>query len=164
MNITRTHTHKNTAERWDNIAYCSYLLAGTLLPLMRPSKRDKVLAWRVMDAVAMSFLLVKGIKQVIPAKRPDSLQTNSFPSSHTMNSFTVATMVSAVHKKQAPLWFTAAALIGVSRLLLRRHRTRDVLCGSLLGYAIARGELARRRGWFLPALMLRIHCVLTRTS
>jgi membrane-associated phospholipid phosphatase len=66
---------------------------------------------------------------------------NSFPSGHTTAAFAAAT-VYAMEYKDKPwvpvLAYSAASLIGVSRITENRHWTTDVLSGAALGYLSGR--------------------------
>lgn len=135
---------KERGERLSDHAYQLFLAAGLLLPLRKPHKEALHQEIRSLEALALSLLCVQGLKRLIPSKRPDSAKQDSFPSSHTIHAVTLATVASKFDKEQAPVWCGAAALIGVSRLLVRRHRGRDVLVGSLLGYGLARLVMLRQ--------------------
>lgn len=96
-----------------------------------------------------SGLLTEGLKRVTRVRRPDSGDRDSFPSLHTSLAFSVATMESQFHPKEAPLWFAGAAIIGYDRVRLRQHHWSDVLAGAALGYGTARLELSSHRGLLL---------------
>lgn len=147
---------KKQKEALSRAALDVFVAAGLLLPLLKPSARQKVRALRTLETLALGRLVVVALKNSVTERRPDSLEVNSFPSSHTLHAMGVATVASAFARKQSPAWYGGVLLIGVSRLLLRRHRMRDVVAGAGLGYAIARLELSRRRGFLLPTLGKRM--------
>ena len=62
---------------------------------------------------------------------------HSFPSSHAMNNFAVATFFVTIFngKRRIRLLFIAALLISISRLYLGLHYPTDVVGGALLGMA-----------------------------
>jgi membrane-associated phospholipid phosphatase len=73
---------------------------------------------------------------------PNSRKTNSsFPSGHTTVAFAAAT-VFALEYKNKPwvpvLAYSAASLIGLSRIIENRHWTTDVLTGAAVGYLSGR--------------------------
>jgi membrane-associated phospholipid phosphatase len=65
----------------------------------------------------------------------------SFPSGHTTNAFTLATVVALQYRHRAwvpVLAYAVASAVGLSRMTMDRHWASDVFCGALLGQAIAR--------------------------
>ena len=135
-----------------NCAYLAFLAAGIVLPLLKSSKREKERGWRSLEAVGGSLLVGQALKHTIPEERPDGKDKTSFPSGHTAYSFAIATIASAFARKQALFWYSAAFLIGLVRVRLRRHHWWDVLSGALLGMGMAYGQLASKAGWLLPIL------------
>jgi len=136
-----------------NIAYRLYLLTTIVLPLVKDGKKAQAGSLRTLDVLCTGSLLSYGLKALTNEKRPDSSKSNSFPSSHTLESFATATTTSAFARREAPLWYAGAALIGLSRILRDRHHVRDVLAGAALGYLLARWELRCRRGLLLRILL-----------
>lgn len=72
----------------------------------------------------------------------------SFPSGHTAKAFALATVVA--HRYRRPGWvpvlaYAVAAGVGLSRMTMDKHWSSDVLCGAILGHAIAR-LVVRERG------------------
>lgn len=147
---------KKQGKALSDAAFTTLVAAGLLLPLLTPGKRQRVRVLRTVETLLLSKAAVATIKKCVPAKRPDSLEQDSFPSSHTLNTMAVATIAGAYARRQAPVWYGGVLLVGASRLLLRRHRTRDVLVGAGLGYALARLGLSRKRGILLPVLSKRL--------
>lgn len=92
----------------------------------------------MVKTLILSSLAARAAKKLVPAKRPDGPERDSFPSSHTMNTMAVAVQCSRCAPKATPLWYGGTLLLALSRLLLRRHRLRDVVGGSLLGYGVAK--------------------------
>lgn len=126
-----------------------YLAAGVAAPLLEDGKAGKTHALRALDAVTSSFLLTEGMKSLVQEKRPDSNEHDSFPSAHASTVFSIATVESAFHPKQAFYWYAGATLISASRFTLHRHTVGDVLAGAALGYGVGRWELSSRRGLLL---------------
>lgn len=131
-----------------------YLVAGVGLPLIEDGKRGVNHALRSADALGTSVLLSEGLKSLFQEKRPDSNAHDSFPSGHATAAFSVATVESGLHPKQALYWYGGATLISASRVGLHRHTVGDVLAGAALGYGVARLELSSRRGLLLAPLIV----------
>lgn len=77
-----------------------------------------------------------------PLKAP-----GSFPSGHTAAAFAVATVISRRYptKRWVPLIaYSAAAMIGFSRLTLSTHFVSDVFFGAALGYSVGRFVVLRQ--------------------
>lgn len=123
-----------------------YVSGGLLLPFLRDGDNAKMHGLRTFDSLATSLILSEGLKRATRVPRPDTGTRDSFPSGHTTAAFSIATMESAFHPKEAPLWYLGASAIGWSRVSLERHRVGDVLGGALLGYLTARWELSQPRG------------------
>jgi len=123
-----------------------YVSAGLILPFLRDGENAKSHGLRSFDALATSLVFSEGLKRITRVPRPDTGTRDSFPSGHTTAAFSIATMESAFHPKEAPLWFLGASAIGWSRVSLERHRIGDVVGGALLGYLTARWELSQPRG------------------
>jgi len=61
----------------------------------------------------------------------------SFPSSHAVNNFAAATLISHFFPRRRTALFLAAGLVAFSRISVGVHYPSDVLVGSLLGIFIA---------------------------
>lgn len=138
-----------------NIAYRLYLLAALVTPLITGGKKGRASLLRSLDVLAAGSLLAYGVKAITNEKRPDSSQDNSFPSSHTLESFAVATTTGAFAQREAPVWYAGATLIGLSRILRDRHYTWDVLVGAVSGYLLGCWELQSPRGLLLRLILRR---------
>ena len=76
----------------------------------------------------------------VPVRTPTS---SSFPSGHTLAAFCAVTVMSQRGDRGGNvLLYSAATLIGVSRLHLRAHHASDVIGGAVIGTAI--GLIGRR--------------------
>jgi len=75
----------------------------------------------------------------------------SFPSSHSMNMFSVATVLFCFYPKRGVYFYAFAAMIGYSRVYCGVHYPSDVLGGAvfgcLLGWGVYAGYLAVVRKW-----------------
>ncbi len=111
-------------------------------------------------SMAMTFVLGNlVIKNLVARPRPFTIATEialkipqpreySFPSGHTMNSFTAATALFLYYKKPGVAAFVLAALIAFSRMYLFVHYPTDILGGILLGImdALLIFRLTSKRG------------------
>jgi undecaprenyl-diphosphatase len=70
--------------------------------------------------------------RVVGIKPPD----HSFPSGHTASSFAAATALAFYYPKAAPLAYTVAAAVGVSRVHLGVHFPSDAAVGGVIGIGI----------------------------
>ena len=75
----------------------------------------------------------------IDLSRPKSgiVEGRSFPSSHTVNNFCVAIVLSYFYRKIGWLWFFVAALVGYSRVYVGAHWPSDIAASMVLGTGIA---------------------------
>lgn len=60
----------------------------------------------------------------------------SFPSSHAVNNFAGAFVISYFYRKQKWFWFSFASLIALSRPYVGVHYPSDVLVGGIIGVGI----------------------------
>jgi undecaprenyl-diphosphatase len=109
-------------------------------------------AVRVSVAVGLESILINaGVKSlfrrrrpVVEAERPLPLRiplTSSFPSGHATSAFCAATLLSDGDPTLAPLYYTAATIVALSRIHVRIHHASDVAGGIAIGLAL--GRLAR---------------------
>lgn len=103
----------------------------------------------------ITFIISQTIKHLVKAPRPHlffskkihdiylikgvvMLDTNSFPSGHSVSAFTAAVIFTYVAKNKSwgYLWLLLAVLIAYSRMYLSEHFLLDVTAGSALGVFI----------------------------
>ena len=93
---------------------------------------------------AESLLVNQGIKRLFRRERPTisgderfevrTPSTTSFPSGHASSAFFAATVLSTWGgRRTAPMWFTVASVVAVSRAFVRIHHASDVIGGVVLG-------------------------------
>ena len=120
-----------------------------------PTRRASI---RALGVAGVSSTLVNtGIKQVVGRERPDQTdlrisnagvpvrepKTSSFPSGHTLAAFCAAAVLSRPGDRSGnAVLYSAAGLIGVSRIHLRAHHASDVVGGVVIGTAL--GLVVRR--------------------
>jgi membrane-associated phospholipid phosphatase len=108
---------------------------------------------------AESLLVNQGLKRLFNRARPTAQgdprypvrrpQTSSFPSGHaSAAAFTAVLLTSWDGKRSAPLWWTLAATVGVSRAYVRIHHASDVVAGMATGavLGLAARTIIRRTG------------------
>ncbi len=149
LNATQNQSQNSLAKFASGTGNALFLGAGTLLPLLEDGPDGKKHSLRTVDALLTSTLITEVLKKTTHEKRPDGSDYESFPSGHATAAFAVATMQSHYHPKQAPFWYTGAALISYSRVKLNRHYYKDVVAGATVGYFTARWQLSQSRGLIL---------------
>ncbi|MGA0879339.1 MAG: phosphatase PAP2 family protein [Ilumatobacteraceae bacterium] len=93
---------------------------------------------------AESLIVNQGVKRLFRRQRPTvsgderfvvrTPSTTSFPSGHASSAFFAATILSTWGgRRSAPLWFSLAAVVAVSRAFVRIHHASDVIGGMILG-------------------------------
>jgi undecaprenyl-diphosphatase len=92
-------------------------------------------------ATALSQVLKRGLRRSRPNTRPgitalvENPDAFSFPSGHTAGAFSIAIALANTGSALAPLLFTVACLIAISRVYLGAHYPLDVAAGGVLGIA-----------------------------
>ena len=134
------HTYVPTFENhYDD--YLQYTPAIVMLGLKKAGVKGRSSWGRMLvsDAISIAIMagMVNSLKYSTRVNRPDSKQTNSFPSGHTATAFMTATMF---HKEYGNLskWcsigaYTTATLTGVTRMLNNKHWISDVCVGAAIG-------------------------------
>jgi undecaprenyl-diphosphatase len=103
-------------------------------------------------AAVLGIIVFKALKRLSQRPRPCQLEPHcwskvlppdkfSFPSGHTMTSFSTALVVSYFYPPlEGPLFFLAIS-IAISRIVLGMHFLSDVLAGMVLGVALGCGSI-----------------------
>jgi membrane-associated phospholipid phosphatase len=151
---------KGTANVFNTIGFpgSAVLSAGTyFLGLQRHSRPIAALGMHTGEAIVMGGILAEGLQMAIGRARPQ-LDVNdsrdfvfakgfsdddfaSLPSTHTTVAFAAATAVSrevdrswaAAAKYVTPLSYSAATLVGLSRMFKNKHWASDVVASAGLG-------------------------------
>ena len=133
--------------------------------LIRKDSKMQHTALLAGEALADSEIFATFLKGTTRRLRPEAVTSNywdtwfdhhgsilhgngSFPSGHTIAAFSVATIISRSYGRKHR-WvpyasYSAAALVGFSRLSLSSHFLSDVFMGSALGYSISRFAVLRQ--------------------
>ncbi|MGD9998616.1 MAG: phosphatase PAP2 family protein [Ilumatobacteraceae bacterium] len=97
---------------------------------------------------AESLLVNQGIKRLFRRRRPTVdgdprtrvrvPRTSSFPSGHASSAAFAATLLVVwTGGPWAPLWIAIAAVVAISRAVVRIHYASDVIAGAITGLALA---------------------------
>lgn len=138
-----------------------WIAVGLLLTVIPKTRKCGLL---VLISMALTYLLGNIIlKNLIARPRPFRVDNSvtllipepgeySFPSGHTMNSFTASVMIFLHYKKTGIAALVLAALIAFSRMYLFVHYPTDILGGIVIGvfdavlvYMLAKKIMARRQ-------------------
>lgn len=135
------------------------IVAGTLVGSVLKGTFGRARPAIVANNTASSYRLGRGFRN------GDSFQ--SLPSGHTIAAFALATVIAAesrqrwshAHSWIAPLVYSSAALVGLSRIYNDKHWASDVVLGAGIGVMtggfVVRAHHAQNAGWMdrrlLPA-------------
>ena len=126
-------------------------LAIALFLIIKYKKKGLIILLALLVTVGISdYISSSIIKEAVGRLRPcNSLQYvhllvpcgpgKSFPSSHAVNNFALATVFTYYFKKYAWVFYTIAGLIAFSRISVGVHYPLDVIGGSLIGAIIGYG-------------------------
>ncbi|WP_455211939.1 phosphatase PAP2 family protein [Kaarinaea lacus] len=120
-----------------------YVLIGIIVALLEPVLGLSFFLTGIL-AYSIELPLYVVLKNSIKRRRPDDVLTEfvaflipsdkfSFPSGHTAAAFVMATLISFFYPSLSLLAYSAASIIGFSRVLLGVHFPSDILAGALLG-------------------------------
>lgn len=114
--------------------------------IIDPSKWRQALALSALIG-AESLVVNQGVKRLFRRIRPTESgdpryrvrrpTTSSFPSGHaSAGFFAAAILTTATGPRLAPVWYSLAVLIAVSRVYVRIHHLSDIVGGAALGAAL----------------------------
>lgn len=153
----------SSAALWANITTFGDTLVVFSMTLFLVRRNPRLL-WVLFLAAILGTVVVHGLKEWMLVKRPPAIlpaeQINvigtphkavSFPSGHTTAAFTLVALLCLLQIRlywKAAL-VAAAALVGVSRIVVGVHWPMDVLGGVLIGWSsvLAAAVLAPRIRW-----------------
>jgi undecaprenyl-diphosphatase len=120
-----------------------WVAAGIAMAWLGGRKGRRAGLATAVASLGTTYLVQQVIKPVAKRKRPfvdrDVVVVGvrasdaSFPSGHTASSFAAATAIAAFYPRSAPLVFSLATLVGISRVHLGHHFPSDVAVGSVVG-------------------------------
>lgn len=131
----------------------TYAAAGACISTWTWPGLPRAYPLSMTTAVVASQLAVQVLKRLVQRRRPYFIHTHarrivaplrdhSFPSGHTACAFAMAGVISAFAPQVAALVWSAASLVGISRLYLGHHYPLDVIAGIITGWASAGISLA----------------------
>ncbi len=154
-NLRNTYT-PNFQHSYDD--YLQYAPAAVMVGLKVAGVQGRSSWGRMLASDALSVTLmatmVNGLKYTVRQPRPDGSGHNSFPSGHTATAFMTAAMLHKEYGLTRSPWYsiggyTAATVVGLSRLMNDRHWLPDVLTGAGIGI------LSTELGYYLADLIYR---------
>lgn len=126
-----------------------WVLAGVGMAWLGGGRGRRAGMATALGCLTASYVVQRLMKPVFRRKRPfvdrDVLVVGikpadaSFPSGHTAASFAAATALSSFYPQAAPLAFTLATAVGLSRVYLGHHFGSDVAVGAGVGIGIGTG-------------------------
>lgn len=122
------------------IAFMDVVVSDTLKDFVgRARPREALADVRMVDLQPGTIRTLSIFKPpvVVPSPpAPDHPHGHSFPSGHTINNFSAATVLTLFYRKRGWLYFIPAALVGYSRIYVGAHWPSDVLISSIMGVVI----------------------------
>jgi undecaprenyl-diphosphatase len=133
------------------------LIAAWLWLLVKGGRKGRTVALLVIPLVVLSDQLSSSVlKQLFDRARPCHTVNGipivpevrllvgcgsgrSFPSSHAVNNFAVATLFVMYYRRWGWAFFTWASLVALSRVAIGVHYPSDILGGALIGVILALG-------------------------
>ncbi|MFZ5594848.1 MAG: phosphatase PAP2 family protein [Pseudomonadota bacterium] len=146
---------------WANLTILGDGLVVFALVLPFAGRRPDTV-WALLLTGLLAALATHGMKALIGGGRPAALlplesfhiigpvlQSNSFPSGHTIAAFSFAGAVSLLLHRPwlTTVLVTLATLTGLSRIVVGAHWPLDVLGGAAIGWLCAAGGVAWARRW-----------------
>ena len=119
------------------------------------SERFNAFTYASAQGVLLNTILTSGLKYAVRRDRPDHSNRRSFPSGHTSNMFTMATIASHYYGPRVGIpAYLVAGMVGVTRMEEGVHFLSDVVAGATLGYivgrTVVRGTDRSRRIMYFP--------------
>jgi undecaprenyl-diphosphatase len=130
----------NTLFSWITFAADSLFMIFTIAALYLGGYRKEA----VVTAVALlgANVVTSGLKYLVARPRPSDLgvipeSEPAFPSCHTSNAFSLATILSYYHRNVAPFLYAWAFLVAFSRVSVGLHYFTDLLGGAAVGIVVS---------------------------
>jgi dolichol kinase len=163
-------------EFWEFVNWFCVALFWFIIPLSFYALAKYRFAVKLSFMLALNALICMFLKYLLLIPRFEGYTGigPAFPSFHTQMAFFIATFVSLKYPKYTPVLMLLATFAGISRIMLQRHISSEVIAGTLLGVMFAFlffkvrvepinvGELARQSIHFLSVLIAPMAFVVDR--
>jgi membrane-associated phospholipid phosphatase len=107
--------------------------------------RFRATTYDLSQAIIVTQVYTQALKFAVGRERPDHSENVSFPSGHSSNAFTAATVISRHYPRLAIPGYAVATFIAVSRMAANKHFFSDIVAGAGLGVSVGR-LVVRRNG------------------
>lgn len=117
-----------------------------LMALAIHRRKMRTIFWG-LELTLFCLVITNVLKYSLPLGRPPHMKDGllipgynyspGFPSAHTAFAFGLAWLMFVLKPRYSPLWFVMAVAVGWSRVEIRAHYPYQVICGALLGIALA---------------------------
>jgi undecaprenyl-diphosphatase len=155
--------HSTTTDRYVSVLSdlgegLGWVAGGVALALLGGPKGRRAGVATAVASLAATYIVQQRVKplfrrvrpfvnreaRVVGIRPPD----HSFPSGHTASSFAAATALAIFYPKAAPVAYTVATAVGVSRVHLGVHFPSDAAVGGVIGIGIGTfiGWVFKKRG------------------
>lgn len=128
------------------------IVAGTTGLFLLGKEKGQKMAVHILVSEVVSQSVTESLKRLTKERRPDGSDRRSFPSGHASSAFAFAEVLAEHDPRHRRWYYGGAALIGWSRVELRKHYWWDVVAGAALGIYSARltgGYLFKETGFSL---------------
>jgi len=157
--------HSPTSDRYVRVLSdlgegLGWVAGGAALAMLGGAKGRRAGVATALASLAATYVVQQRVKPLFRRVRPFVDREarvvgippadHSFPSGHTASSFAAATALAFFYPKSAPLTYTLATGIGVSRVHLGVHFPSDAAVGGVIGIGIGMFS-----GWLFNKRLIR---------
>jgi membrane-associated phospholipid phosphatase len=143
--------HSTTSDRYVSVLSdlgegLGWVAGGAVLAMLGGSTGRRAGAATAVASLAATYVVQQRVKPLFRRVRPFVNREarvvgirpadHSFPSGHTASSFAAATALAFFYPKAAPVVYTMATAVGVSRVHLGVHFPSDAAVGGVIGIGI----------------------------
>ncbi len=129
----------------DYLQFSPFFIGSLLSTIDKKSDQNLFYKRIAFNEIFISFT-VPLLKSISRVRTPDSNRINAFPSGHTAQAFSSATLFADTFGQKKP-WiciasYTVASAVGILRVLNNKHWMSDVIAGA--GYGILSAKISER--------------------